>query len=89
MATIEIPTFWTFRYPCSCPFGSIVADRSPWEIIATEEQAWADFYDLKRERTKAEKEGVYVTREDDFDQERWMAGHSHPECTRAGQELEI
>jgi len=82
MPTIEIPRFWTFRMACSCPFGSLVADQSPHAIIATEEQAWADFYDRKSDRAKADKDGVYVTRAESFDEPRWTAGHSHPECTR-------
>lgn len=83
MPTIEIPAFWTFRYPCSCPYGSLVADQSPEAVIATEEQAWADFYyGRKREQNKARRQGCYVTPEKEFNKERWMAGHSHPDCTR-------
>lgn len=82
--TIEVPTFWTFRMACSCPFGSVVADQSPHRVLATEDMAWEDFYeyDGKRAMAKAKREGVYVTPADEFDAERWKAGHSHPECTR-------
>ena len=85
MATIEIPEFWTFRLACSCPFGSLVADQSPHAVIATEEQAWDDFYDgEKAKRRRDAKAGVYVTPSAGFDVDRWKAGHDHPDCTREG-----
>lgn len=89
MATIEIPKFWQFRLPCSCPYGSVLADQRPHGIIATEEQAWTDFYEgRKRDMHRDRKRGHYVVGVDDFDSARWGAGHSHPDCTRTTTESE-
>ena len=68
--TIEIPTFWVFRMPCGCVYGSMVADqtfagRTPdGPIIATAGQAWTKFYEgEKRRGDRDQKAGRHVTAE--------------------------
>jgi len=66
--TIEIPKFWTFHKPCcGAMFAAVVADqafggKSPnGQILATEQQAWDDFYDGRKSAgNAARKAGVYV-----------------------------
>lgn len=48
--TIEVPKFWVFRYRCGCAYGVLVADQRPQRVIATEDQAWHDFYRGKKNR---------------------------------------
>lgn len=80
---VGVPEFWSFRLPCTCPYGSLVAVQSSGSVIATEEQAWDEFYEGdKRDQNKARADGNYVTPVEDFDTERFLAGHDHPECTK-------
>jgi hypothetical protein len=55
---------WVLFAPCGCPVGCCVADIAP-----TEDQAWREFYDHKRERDRARRDHrmVLMTRE------RWAA----------------
>lgn len=66
--TLTVPPFWIFTKPCGCPFGSVMS-QSAGRILATEDQAWLDFFETKAERIKAEKDGVIVRpyREGDHD----------------------
>ena len=91
MPTIDIPEFWIVRYACGCVYGSILADPRfpgiPGPIAATEEQAWADFFEgRKRERARAEKAGHTVTGELAVPPiEEWAyRSHKVGACTRAG-----
>lgn len=80
--TIEVPDFWFFCLPCGCPYGSLVADQSPHAIIATEEQAWADFYDGRKARgNKDKRAGYYVRPVQDGDWDRFKIGHGSPDCS--------
>lgn len=67
--TIEIPRFWVFRMPCGCVYGSLLADQRfpgfPDHVVATKEQAWAEFYEgEKRRGDRDQKAGRIVTAED-------------------------
>lgn len=81
MATFTVPKWWQFRLPCTCPIGSVIADQSPKVVLVTEEQAWEQMYPSKRERAAADRAGVTAHAVEEFDIERWMDGHAHPECT--------
>jgi hypothetical protein len=88
MSTIDIPGFWSFRMACTCPYGSLVADQRPYKVIATEEQAWSEFYEgRKREMKKDQKSGAYVVPEAEFNAARFVSAHDHPDCTRTKEPL--
>lgn len=78
-ATIEIPSFWVFRKPCGCIYGSLVADQrfNGWApdgaVITTAGQAWDDFYDGEKRRGNSDKKaGNYLTAEDELPpMEQW------------------
>lgn len=73
MLTIEVPDMWTFHKGCcGAMYGAVVADQTfggkypDGSILATEAQAWDDFYEgRKRDGNAARKRGDYVKAADD------------------------
>jgi hypothetical protein len=43
---------WVLWAPCGCPCGVCIAAYAP-----TEEDAWKEFYDHKRDRVRAQRDG--------------------------------
>jgi hypothetical protein len=49
---------WVMWGPCGCPWGVTLAGLRGEPIAPTEEAAWKQFYDRKRERDKAQRDGA-------------------------------
>jgi hypothetical protein len=61
---------WVMWGPCGCPWGAALAGLHGGSRILTEDDAWREFYSLKRERERAQRDGV---RMELMTFERWKA----------------
>jgi hypothetical protein len=67
---------WVLWGPCGCPWGATLARSAP-----TEDAAWKEFYDRKRERDKAQRDGCFL---EVMTHERWsreVAERMKTRCT--------
>lgn len=48
---------WVFTYPCGCPHSVLTAARGTGAVTATEDEAWRELWDSKREIDAAKKRG--------------------------------